>query len=134
LAKLIKAAEFAHVPGDWGIEAKRPTEEEDEVLDEGEEGKLKIRRQKANLDEDQLAELWKDVYDIVEEVSTNVDNQQEEDESGSSDDEMEDVVGTGTGTPAQGAAGEKEEKIKEEQPMMSLETLHRFMSTGSTFR
>jgi hypothetical protein len=120
------------VPGDWGIEAKRPAEDEDEEADEGEEGKVKIRRQKANLDEDQLAELWKDVYDIVEEVSTNVDNQQEDDESDASDEEMEDVVGTETGTPAQGAAGEKQEV--EEQPMMSLDTLHRFMSTGSTYR
>ncbi|KAF2440337.1 hypothetical protein P171DRAFT_435154 [Karstenula rhodostoma CBS 690.94] len=137
LAKLTKAAEFAHVPGDWGIEAKRPVEEEDEEMNEGGEGRIKLRRQKANLDEDQLAELWKDVYDIVEEVSINASNEnQQGDESGVSgdeeDEEMEDVLGTET--PAQGAAGEKEEKVKEEQPMMSLETLHRFMSTGSTFR
>ncbi|KAL1611812.1 mediator of RNA polymerase II transcription subunit 8 [Paraconiothyrium brasiliense] len=141
LAKLIKAAEFAHVPGDWGIEAKRPAEEDDEKMDEGEEGTVKLRRVKANLDEDQLAALWNDVYEIAEEAAADAANQQEQDgESGDEgasgdeeDEEMEDVVGTGIGTPAQDAAGEKE-KVKEEQPMMSLDTIHRFMSTGSTFR
>ncbi|KAF9735120.1 hypothetical protein PMIN06_001465 [Paraphaeosphaeria minitans] len=136
LDKIIKAAEFAHVPSDWDIQAKPPADEEDEDMDEGGESGVKLRRQKANLDEDQLADLWKDVYDIVNEVA-NVSNQnQEGDDSGASgdeeDEEMEDVLGTET--PAQGAAGERQEKVKKEQPMMSLDTIHRFMSTGSTFR
>lgn len=124
------------MPSDWNIEAKPPAEEEDEDMDKGQEGKLKPRRQKANLDEDQLAGLWKDVYDIVEVVSKVSNANQQGDESGMSgdeeDQEMEDVLGTET--PAQGAAGEKNEKVEEEQPMMSLDTIHRFMSTGSTFR
>lgn len=127
------------MPGDWGIEAKPTVEEDDEEMDEGRDGLPKVRRQKAYLDEDQLAELWKDVYDIVEESAAYAQNEQEEGESGDEgeseeDEEMEDVVGTGTGAEAQGAAGEKKQAVQEEQPMMSLETIHRFMSTGSTFR
>ncbi|KAJ4357526.1 mediator of RNA polymerase II transcription subunit 8 [Didymosphaeria variabile] len=135
LAKLTKAAEFAHVPGDWGIEAKRPAQEDDEKMDEGEEGRAKLRRVKADLDEDQLAALWKDVYDIAEEAADDATNQQEQGgESGDEEDEdMEDVVGTETGSPAQDAVVEQK-KAKEEQPMMSLDTIHRFTSTGSTFR
>lgn len=134
LDKIIKAAEFAHVPSDWDIQAKPAVEEEDETMEEAGESKLKLRRQKANLDEDQLAELWNDVFDVVNEVAQNSNLNDQEDESGDEeeeDEEMEDALETET--PAQGASGGMTKKM-EEQPMMSLDVLHRFMSTGKTVR
>lgn len=129
-AKVIKSAEFAHVPGDWGIEAKRPTEENMDEGGTGEESETRPKRQKAYLDEDQLAELWRDVYDIVEEqaaVAQNALNEgdsEEEDE----DEEMEDVEGVGGSTQAEGGVPKPQEK---EVPMMSLNMIHKFMSTGA---
>ncbi|KAF1974348.1 hypothetical protein BU23DRAFT_553410 [Bimuria novae-zelandiae CBS 107.79] len=129
-AKLVKAAEFAHVPGDWGIEAKRANEDDDEEMDGVEEGSTRLRRQKAYLDEDQLAELWRDVYDIAEDQAAVAQNALEEsgDEDEDEDEEMEDVEGTGAQT---GGAASAHKSDAKDVPMMSLNTIHKFMSTGA---
>lgn len=124
-AKLVKAAEFAHVPGDWGIEAKKLDDEDDQDMYEGAEGAASLRRKKAFLDEDQLAELWRDVYDIAEEQTTVAQNALIADDSEESgDEEMEDVEGTGTSAHA---ASEEKSNV----PMMSLSVIHKFMATGA---
>ena len=132
-AKLTNAAEFAHVPGDWGIEAKRPAEEHEDETQTQEE--RNPRRQRAYLDEDQLAALWNDVYDLVEEQATvaqnalNEEASGDEDEDEGEDEEMDGVEGAGGPSPTSAAASKPMEK---EVPMMSLNTIHKFMSTGTT--
>ena len=129
-AKLIKAAEFAHVPGDWGIEAKPAAEEGGDEMGDSKESDTRLKRRKAYLDEDQLADLWRDVYDIVEEqaaVAQNALNDGESEEE-DEDEEMEDVEGVGGSTQAAGSVPKLQEK---EVPMMSLNTIHKFMSTGA---
>lgn len=135
-AKLINAAEFAHVPGDWGIEAKRPADEDEarDETDSEEEHHSRPRRQKAYLDEDQLAALWNDVYDLVEDQATvaqnalNEEASGDEDEDEDEDEEMDDVQGLGE--PRQTSAATSKPKEKE-VPMMSLNTIHKFISTGT---
>ncbi|KAJ4286783.1 mediator of RNA polymerase II transcription subunit 8 [Kalmusia sp. IMI 367209] len=133
LAKLAKAAEFAHVPGDWDIEAKKPVEEGEDESGEG--GVAKVKRSKANLDEDQLADIWNAALGIVDtqgaifEEKQKASNASTPAESGEEDEEMEDVVGTGATSQPSGSAPAHPTAVA--QPMMSLDTIHRFMSTGT---
>lgn len=131
IAKLAKAAEFAHVPGDWNIEPKKPIDE-DEEEDGKLEGVARVKRTRTILDEDQLTEVWNGALVAVKQAADVVDRNQnaDEDEGGDSDDEeMEDVeIG---GEPAQNAGSASPPPPVAQQPMMSLDTIHRFMASGA---
>ena len=63
--RLRKASEFAHVPGEWGIEPKRPdAKDEKEDSDSDDDGddtveRLPTKRVKGTLTEDDILDLWK---------------------------------------------------------------------------
>ncbi|KAL5117743.1 mediator of RNA polymerase II transcription subunit 8 [Pleosporales sp. CAS-2024a] len=66
--RLRKAAEFAYVPGEWGIEAKKPAAETREHGDDddddddddstGDVADISTKRFKGTLNEDQIVDLW----------------------------------------------------------------------------
>lgn len=120
--RLRKAAEFAYVPPEWGIEAVKKSagdkkndddEDEDEDIKEWYDG-LFTKRVKGSLNEDQIGEIWATGYlaafDKVfqdekklgswgdEEVYEEGEDEEDEDEE-----EMEDVLGDGQ-TPVVGGA------------------------------
>jgi hypothetical protein len=116
--RLRKAAEFAYVPGEWGIEARKPVEvKEEEKEDEEDEGEQKgaleglpMKRVKGTLNEDQIMEMWtvghKVTFDKTYQDDNGIGEVQEEDEEEEDDDEdeeMEDVKVEGL-TPSQGGA------------------------------
>jgi hypothetical protein len=133
--RLRKAAEFAYVPGEWGIEARKVetkeegADEEDEEDDDGEQGGalegLPMKRVKGTLNEDQILEMWtvghKTTFDKgyqrdrgFGEAEEAEDDEEDEDE----DEEMEDVKIEGR-TPSQGgvasAALDGEEEFEESE-------------------
>lgn len=117
--KLAKAAEFAHVPEEWGIEAKKKDEAEN---GDGEEHGMKPRRVRGNLNEDELAEIWASCGEIVNQTVENV-----------QDDEGSSAASSPSDTDMDGAEGQEGTAATEKPlppPMMSLSMLHKFMTTG----
>jgi hypothetical protein len=63
--RLRKAAEFAYVPGEWGIEPRKSVEANDDDESDGDEEDLKgcleglpTKRLKGTLNEDEIMEIW----------------------------------------------------------------------------
>lgn len=129
-ARIAKAGEFAHVPEEWGIEARKPDEEQgDEVKEDGANVGVaaRVKRVRGNLDEDQIAQLWADAADIVESEIAKVepDAGSDGDEEGD-EDEDEEMGGMGDQADAAAAAAKKVAM----QPLLPLEAMQRFMMTG----
>jgi hypothetical protein len=114
--RLRKAAEFAYVPGEWGIEARKAVdvkkeENEDEEDDGEQKGALEglpMKRVKGTLNEDQIMEMWtvghKTTFDKTYQDEKGIGEVEEEDEEEEDEDEeMEDVKVEGL-TPSQGGA------------------------------
>jgi hypothetical protein len=117
--RLRKAAEFAYVPGEWGIDARKVETKDDGVgaeddEDDDEQGGalegLPMKRVKGTLNEDQILEMWavghKTTFDKSYQrergfgEAEEVEDDEEEDEE-DEDEEMEDVKIEGQ-TPSQG--------------------------------
>ncbi|KAF1958704.1 hypothetical protein CC80DRAFT_490525 [Byssothecium circinans] len=130
--RLAKASEFAHVPEDWGIEPRKPKEEkEDDVSDDREDDmSRKVKRVKGALNEDQIAELWGQGADIVEEEMEHV-GAQTGSGSGSEEEEEEDEDEEMEGTDVKGDTSVAKAKSVVAQPLMPLEVLHKFMMVGA---
>ncbi|OAL05817.1 hypothetical protein IQ06DRAFT_289899 [Phaeosphaeriaceae sp. SRC1lsM3a] len=116
--RLRKAAEFAYVPGEWGIEARKPAavvETKDGEEDEGdEEGKallegLPTKRVKGTLSEDEILDMWGIGHRIAFDrqfqrergLGQDGGEEDDEDEEDEEDEEMEDVKIEGV-TPTTG--------------------------------
>jgi hypothetical protein len=134
--RLRKAAEFAYVPGEWGIEARKvdvKVEEDEDEEDDGEqkgalEG-LPMKRVKGTLNEDQIMEMWavghKTTFDKTyqrEKGIGEVEEEEEEDEEEDEDEEMEDVKIEGV-TPSQGAGAAADQDMEDgEEESEDVET------------
>ncbi|KAH7405845.1 hypothetical protein DE146DRAFT_649863 [Phaeosphaeria sp. MPI-PUGE-AT-0046c] len=112
--RLRKAAEFAYVPGEWGIEAKKPVDAADGEEDEEEDGKvylegLPTKRVKGTLSEDEVTDMWGIGHRIAFDrqvqrergLGQDVGEDEDEDEEDEEDEEMEDVKIEGV-TPSAG--------------------------------
>jgi hypothetical protein len=118
-----KAAEFAYVPGEWGVEPRKPTiemkgeEESDDV--KGWDDGLPTKRVKGALNEDQLMELWgkghraafdkqyanemrfgQDDYDEEQEGGADETGEEEEEDEDMGEDEQVEEVDTPKAPPA----------------------------------
>lgn len=102
--RLRKAAEFAYVPGQWGIEAKKGAEVKDaDDEDDEEEGKealegLPTKRVKGTLNEDEILDMWRIGHRIAFDKQFQRERglgqdvgDEDEDEEDEDDEEMEDV-------------------------------------------
>ncbi|KAF2643020.1 hypothetical protein P280DRAFT_515459 [Massarina eburnea CBS 473.64] len=133
-SRLAKAASFAVVPPEWEIEPWQPkdpdAEDDEDGADDGEDiAAKKVKRLVGTLNEDQIAELWAQSADIVEEEMANVDPQPGEDDDEEEEDEDEEMEGTDEKPDA--GSGKGKEKAVVAQPLMPLEVLHKFMTTGA---
>lgn len=132
--RIRKASEFAHVPGEWGIEAPKPAAEEDEEEDEDADIEIDVSmtRVKCSLSEDEIAELWANGHRSVfdrdhqdqeelhlgimgegkakkgEGEEAKVEGEEEGSEDGGSDEEM--------GEDEKGEVNDDEEKQKQQEP------------------
>ncbi|KAF2032196.1 hypothetical protein EK21DRAFT_87322 [Setomelanomma holmii] len=153
--KIRKAAEFAYVPGEWGVEPKKPEVKEEEDSDDEENLKgwdpaVPLERVKGSLDEDAIMEVWKlahmtvfdkeygKMMDFEQGGDEERDQEDEIDEVGDEDEEMEDEDDV-AGTP-QAPAAAPVVMIQRAPPsvhkpvpgtlVMPLELVHRFMASG----
>jgi hypothetical protein len=114
--RLRKAAEFAYVPGEWGIEARKVEAKEESGEEEDDDGEQKgaleglpMKRVKGTLNEDEILEMWavghKTTFDKTyqREQGIGEDEGVEDEEEDEEDEEMEDVKIEGH-TPSQGGA------------------------------
>jgi hypothetical protein len=108
--RLRKAAEFAYVPGEWGIEARKPVEKEVESDDDDEGMKgwdagIPTKRIKGTLSEDQIMEMWnvghRTAFDKQYGRDMRFGEGDDEEEEEEEEEEMEDVKIEGQ-SPAQG--------------------------------
>ncbi|KAF1913635.1 hypothetical protein BDU57DRAFT_456053 [Ampelomyces quisqualis] len=125
--RLRKAAEFAYVPGEWGIEANKKVtgdeEQDDDDQDEDEDLKewydaLFTKRLKGSLNEDQIGEIWaaghQAAFDRAYQMEKNLsapggdeesfeegfeDEDEDEDEEEMEDDGIEDIGDVDTPEP-----------------------------------
>jgi hypothetical protein len=125
--RLRKAAEFAYVPGELGIDARKPVEVKDESDDEDDGMKgwndgIPTKRIKGTLNEDQIMEMWsvghKTAFDKTYAKNMRFDEGEGEDEDEDDEEEdMEDVKiegltptvgGDAQGARAQGTEGDQD--------------------------
>jgi hypothetical protein len=123
--RIRKAAEFAYVPGDLGITARKPVEVKSDSDDEddgmkGWDDGIPTRRVKGTLSEDQIMEIWslghKTAFDkaYAKNMRFGEDEDGEEEEEEEEEDEMEDVPIEGV-TPSNGG------NVKGDQDMEGVE-------------
>jgi hypothetical protein len=126
--RLKKAAEFAYVPGEWGIEAKKPEikkedaegDEEDDL--KGWDAGLPTKRVKGTLNEDELMEMWAighrtafdRQYQRDKRFGQGEGGEGGEDEDEEEDEEMEDVEVDGL-TPSQSKGKDAQEEEGDEE-------------------
>jgi hypothetical protein len=116
--RLRKAAEFAHVPAEWGIEPRKPKEEENEDEEGDDDSKgdvagIPTRRVKGTLNEDEILEMWsvghKTAFDRQYQDEKKFGMQAtgggDEDDEDEDEEEMEDVKIEGQ-TPVEGEGDE----------------------------
>jgi hypothetical protein len=133
--RLAKAQEFAHVPGDWNIEPKKPAEEEGDSDDDGDEAKdtikVMFKRQKGTLNEDQISELWGEAGGLVDEAMGKVRADTADlSGSGSEASSPEDTTMGGTEALEEFKKAALVKKEAQKLSPMSLEVLHKFIATG----
>ncbi|KAH7078997.1 hypothetical protein BKA63DRAFT_507530 [Paraphoma chrysanthemicola] len=153
-----KAAEFAYVPGEWGVEPKKVDVKEEEDSDDEDLREwyagLPTKRVKGTLSEDALAEVWKLAHMTVfdkdygqrfqqggeeaqEEAQADEADEGDEDEEMEDEEEEEGDGGEGE-TPKPSSAPvimmqrapQSIHKPVPGVPVMSLGLVHRFMASG----
>lgn len=127
--RLRKAAEFAYVPGEWGIEAKK-TEVKEEAEEDSDEDDMKgwdeglpTKRVKGTLNEDELMDLWAVGYRAAfdrqyqrDKRFGQSDGEEGKEEDEDEDEEMEDVEVEGlAGSKGEGAQDEDDEEDEEDE-------------------
>lgn len=130
---LAKAQGFAHVPEDWNIEPTKPSKDDEDAVmsdDEDEGAAAKLKRQKGNLNEDQISDLWANCSDVTSRVRLNVLAALQMQSGSSESPEDMDMDGSDGDEQAIDDA-ENGAKSVAAPPMMSLAVLHKFMTTGA---